>query len=108
LQSLGAFLQAAANLVPLFYTSLFAVSLSYSENTGVLFIALSNGVNAISRILMGFLADKVGRQNTMVATVFMSALAVLTLWLHETRVTFISFGNFQNANPLIFQWSYMR
>jgi MFS family permease len=89
---LGAFLHAAAHLVPLFYTSLFASSLAYSADTGALFIALSNGVNAVSRILMGFLADKVGRQNTMVATVFLSAMTVFTLWLRETRITFISFG----------------
>lgn len=91
-QSLGAFLHAAAYLVPLFYTSLFASSLAYSAETGALLIALLNGVNAASRILRGFLADKVGRQNTMVVTLFLSGLTVLTLWLRETRKTFISFG----------------
>ena len=78
--------------MPLFYTSLFAESLSYPPETGALLIALSNGVNAVSRILMGFLADKVGRQNTMVATVSLSGITVLTLWLLETRLTFITFG----------------
>ena len=29
----------------------------------------------------------------MAATVLLSALTVLTLWLRETRVTFISFGS---------------
>jgi len=60
--------------------------------TGALLIALSNGVSAISRILMGFLADKVDRQNTMMVTLFLSSLTVLTLWLKETRMTFVSFG----------------
>jgi hypothetical protein len=41
---------------------------------------------------MGFLADKVGRQNTMVATLSLSGLTVFALWLMETRVTFINFG----------------
>jgi len=54
--------------------------------------ATSNGVNAISRILKGFLADTVGRQNTMVATVFLGALTFLMLWLQETRVVFLLFG----------------
>jgi len=65
---------------------------AYSTETGALLIALSNGVNAVSRILMGFLADKVGRQNTMIVTLFLSGLTVLTLWLRETRITFLSFG----------------
>ena len=39
---------------------------------------------------MGYLADKIGRQNTTVATLFLSALTVFTLWL-ETWDTFISF-----------------
>jgi MFS family permease len=72
--------------------SLFASSLAYSADTGALLISLSNGVNAISRIMMGHLADRVGRQNTMVVTLFLSGLTVFALWLKETRAAFISFG----------------
>lgn len=30
---------------------------------------MNNAVNSVSRVLMGILADRVGRQNTMVASV---------------------------------------
>jgi hypothetical protein len=84
-QNFGAFLQVAAQLVPLFYTSLLACSLGYSSEIGALLIALSSGA------LMG-IADKIGRQNTMVANVFLSALTVLTLWLRESKPAFIIFS----------------
>ena len=51
-QNLAAFLHAAAHHVPLFYTSLFALSLAYSTNTSVPLLALSDGVN-VCGILMG-------------------------------------------------------
>lgn len=53
---------------------------------------------------MGFLADKVGRQNTMVATVLLSGLTVFTLWLMETQVTFITFGNTRRGPGINAQW----
>ncbi|EIW81101.1 MFS general substrate transporter [Coniophora puteana RWD-64-598 SS2] len=65
-QSLGAFLQAAGNFVPMIYMATYSTSvLGYSASTASLVIALNNGVNSISRVLMGVLADRVGRQNTM-------------------------------------------
>lgn len=45
-------------------------------------IAFSHNVNTVSRILMQFLADKVGHQNTIV---FVSAVTILALWFRETR-----------------------
>ena len=44
-------------------------------------MAINNGVNTVSRIVMGFIADKVGRQNTLVLSVLGSALTVVTFWL---------------------------
>jgi MFS family permease len=85
-------LHAAAFIVTLSYMSLFASSLAHSADAGALLISLSNGINAVSRILMGYLADRVGRQNTMVVTLFLSGLRVFALWLKETRATFFSFG----------------
>lgn len=69
-QSSGAFLQAAGNMVPIYFLTTYSVSvLSYSSSTGSLLLAVNNAVNSISRIAMGFLADRVGRQNTMVLSV---------------------------------------
>lgn len=69
-QCLGAFLQASGNVVPLYYMTTYSTSiLSWSSSTGSLMLAINNGVNSISRILMGVFADRFGRQNTMVSSV---------------------------------------
>jgi len=92
LQSLGAFLQASGNVVPLYYMTTYSTSvLSWSSSTGSLMLAINNAVNSISRILMGVLADRVGRQNTMVSSVILSGLSVFALWYDAPRARFIAF-----------------
>ena len=44
-------------------------------------LAINNGVNTISRIVMGFIADRAGRQNTLVISVLGSAVTVVAFWL---------------------------
>lgn len=69
-QCLGAFLQASGNVVPMYYMTTYSTSiLSWSSATGSLMLAINNGVNSISRILMGVFADRFGRQNTMISSV---------------------------------------
>lgn len=56
--------------MPLFYLTTFSTSiLRYSSSKGSLLLALNNAVNSIARIVMGILADRVGRQNTLVTSV---------------------------------------
>ena len=70
LQCLGAFLQASGNVVPSYYITTYSTTiLLWSSSTSNLMLAINNGVNAISRILMGLFADTFGRQNTMVSSV---------------------------------------
>jgi len=74
-QALGSFLQAAGNIVPLFYLPTYSTSvLAYSSSTGSLLLALNNAVNSVARIVMGIVADRVGRQNTMIISVASSFL----------------------------------
>ena len=69
-QSFGAFLQAAGNTVPVYFLTTYSISiLSYSSSTGSLLLAVNTAVNSVARIAMGVLADRVGRQNTMVLSV---------------------------------------
>jgi MFS family permease len=69
-QAIGAFLQAAGNVIPLYYMTSYSTSiLSYSRSTGSLLLAVNSGVNSVARIGMGVLADHVGRQNTMICSV---------------------------------------
>lgn len=69
-QAFGAFLQAGGNIVPTYFLTTYSVSvLSYSSGTGSLLLAVNNIVNSVARISMGILADRVGRQNTMIVSV---------------------------------------
>ncbi|KAH9854291.1 MFS general substrate transporter [Lenzites betulinus] len=92
LQSLGALLQAAGNMVPVYFLTTYSVSvLSYSSSTGSLLLAINTAVNSAARIGMGILADRVGRQNTMVLSVIFSGIAVFALWYDSDRVRFLAF-----------------
>ena len=109
-QSVGAFLQAAGNNVPNYYLTTYSVSvLSYSSSTGSLLLALNTAANTVARIVMGVLADRVGRQNTMILSVspsslcqllpkshrttqvIFSAVSVFALWYDSDRARFLAF-----------------
>ena len=81
LQALAAFLQAAGNFVPMTFTPEFSVALGYTAAFGAVLLSINNGVNAVSRILTGVLADAFGRQNVLILSVMGSALSALVLWL---------------------------
>ncbi|KAH9950974.1 MFS general substrate transporter [Amylocystis lapponica] len=92
MQSIGAFLQAAGNTVPTYFLTTYSVSvLSYSSGTGSLLLAVNTGVNSVARIAMGILADRVGRQNTLVLSVILSGISVVALWYDSSRSRFIAF-----------------
>ncbi|KAI5843913.1 major facilitator superfamily domain-containing protein [Morchella snyderi] len=81
LQSLAALLQASGNFVPLTFLTTFSTTLGYSSAFAAILLALNNGVNTVSRILLGALADVVGRQNMIVIGMLGSAGCVWGLWL---------------------------
>ncbi|KAJ7066311.1 MFS general substrate transporter [Mycena amicta] len=91
-QALGALLQAAGNVIPIYYLPLYSVSvLSSSRSTGSLLVAINSAVNSVSRIVMGVVADGVGRQNTLISSAFLSSLVVFALWYDAARPRFIAF-----------------
>ncbi|TFY70900.1 hypothetical protein EVG20_g2105 [Dentipellis fragilis] len=91
-QTFGAFLQAAGNVIPLYYLTTYSTAvLAYSSTTGSLLLAINNAVNSVSRIAMGILADRVGRQNTMIASVILSAVSVFSFWIDASRSRFLAF-----------------
>jgi len=77
----AAFLQAAGNLLPLTFLPEFSVSIGYTSSFGAILLAISNGVNSLSRIITGILGDKFGRQNTLILTVLLSFISVIGFWL---------------------------
>ncbi|KAJ5945672.1 hypothetical protein N7454_002511 [Penicillium verhagenii] len=83
-QALGCFLQSAGYSTPLFFYAAFARSLGYSDRMADNFITISNAANFISRIVIGYAADKLGRLNVLYTTTVLSAISVFALWLPAT------------------------
>ena len=81
LQALAALLQASGNFVPMNFTPEFSVALGYTAAFGAALLSINNGVNAVSRVLTGALADAFGRQNILILSVVGSAVSVFVLWL---------------------------
>ncbi|RAK81213.1 MFS general substrate transporter [Aspergillus fijiensis CBS 313.89] len=83
-QASGCFLQSAGYTTPLFFYVAFAQTLGYSTTTAATFLTVSNASNFVSRIVLGYLADKFGRINALAATTLVSAVAVFAFWLPAT------------------------
>lgn len=83
-QCISAALQSSAYYAPVFFFSAYARSLGYSAAAGATFIAVSNGASAVGKIIIGHMADRLGRLNTLLFTTFVSAITSLGLWLPST------------------------
>lgn len=83
--SVGAgFLQAGGNGLPLTFLAEYSVALGYTSAFGATLLAVSNGINSISRVMTGFAGDRFGRQNTLILTVILCVISVLGFWLGST------------------------
>ncbi|KAL4926032.1 major facilitator superfamily domain-containing protein [Aspergillus undulatus] len=80
-QTLSCFLQSAAYSTPLFFYAAYASTLGYNSTIAANFITLNNVSNFVSRIAVGYCADRYGRINALVATALPSAIAVFAFWL---------------------------
>lgn len=85
-QALGCCLQSTGYSTPLFFYAAFARSLGYSDTMADNFITISNASNFISRIVIGYAADRFGRLNILFLTTIMSSIAVFAFWLPSTFV----------------------
>lgn len=83
-QALGCFIQSAGYATPLFFYAAFARSLGYSVSMADNFITISNAANFVSRIVIGYAADKLGRLNVLYLTTILSSVSVFAFWLPAT------------------------
>ncbi|KAG0001087.1 hypothetical protein BGZ65_003812 [Modicella reniformis] len=67
-------------LVPVFLLPKFAVDLGLTPEVGSSLVSIFAGVNAVSRILLGFVADWYGPLNVLILSSVFSGLACLILW----------------------------
>lgn len=94
-QAAGNFIQSAAYSVPLFYYAAFAQSLGYGASQADDFITISNASNFVSRILIGWCADKFGRINALFVTTVLSSIAVFAFWV---PTTYLACSNANNTS----------
>lgn len=79
-------MQSAVYYTPVIFTVSYAKSLGWSDATGANLAALSNACNAIGKVGVGFVADKVGRLNAFFMTTLVSAVVTLAFWIPRTLV----------------------
>ncbi|KAM0256039.1 hypothetical protein ACHAQJ_005238 [Trichoderma viride] len=82
--ALGAALLSAAYYTPVFFLAAYARTLGYSEKEGTNFISISNACNAIGKIAVGMVADRLGRLNSFLLVTFVAAMVTLGLWVPST------------------------
>ncbi|KAH7006794.1 monocarboxylate transporter [Ilyonectria destructans] len=83
-QAASTVFQSAAYYTPVFFTVMYAKTLGYDERGGANLTAVSNACNAIGKIAVGFLADRVGRLNSFFLTTVLTAVVSLGLWVPST------------------------
>ncbi|OTB17730.1 hypothetical protein K445DRAFT_315488 [Daldinia sp. EC12] len=77
----AAFLQSAGAQLPLSFIPSYTVILGQTASNGANLLAASNAINAVSRVFTGYAGDRLGRQNTLLLTLFLAASSVFAFWL---------------------------
>ncbi|CAJ2504138.1 Uu.00g115320.m01.CDS01 [Anthostomella pinea] len=85
--AVAAFLQAAGAQLPLAFIPSYTVNLGQTAFQGATLLAISNAINAVSRVLTGYAGDRLGRQNLVVVTLCLSAASVFAFWLTSVLAT---------------------
>ncbi|CEJ91930.1 hypothetical protein VHEMI07612 [[Torrubiella] hemipterigena] len=85
-QSLNAALQSAAYYTPVFYIASYSKSLGYSDFQGSNFTSLSNACNAMGKIVVGFIADRIGRLDSFCITTLLSSVSTAGLWVPSSAI----------------------
>lgn len=91
----AATLQAAAYYTPIYFFSSYARALGFSAIAGANFIAMSNGLSAAGKVVLGYAADRYGRLNVLLVCTLISAISILALWLPSSML-----GNGQNVSAI--------
>ena len=99
LTTAGVFFVEWALFVPLAYISSFALAHGIDSTFAYQILAIINGGSFFGRWAPGLVADKVGRFNTMIATVALCLISVLAFWLPTNDAT--STTSQRQMTPLI-------
>jgi MFS family permease len=77
----GVFIIEWALFIPLSYISSYALAHNVSPTFSYQLLSILNAGSFFGRWAPGYMADKFGRFNTMIATVFLYIVSVLCVWL---------------------------
>ncbi|RCH90728.1 hypothetical protein CU097_009504 [Rhizopus azygosporus] len=85
----------AAYNTPAYFLPSYATYLGLSSSQGALILSVGSGMNAIGRIISGFLADWIGHVNVVIIYCTISGLSCLLLWTFaKTFGTLLAFSIF--------------
>ncbi|KAL8727467.1 MAG: hypothetical protein Q9181_005707 [Wetmoreana brouardii] len=82
LTTAGVFFIEWGLFVPLSYISSYALANNVSPTFSYQLLAILNAGSVFGRGVPGYIADRLGRFNTMIATVFLCLISVLGIWLN--------------------------
>ncbi|ORX96148.1 MFS general substrate transporter [Basidiobolus meristosporus CBS 931.73] len=74
-------------LVPFFFLPNYVLYTGLSVEMGSLLLGLLNGSSALGRVVLGFLADGMGRINSLFLSLFVGTLSIFLLWSFATGFT---------------------
>jgi MFS family permease len=79
-----AFIYAFGVSAPYFFLPSYAVSIGCTPLQGALAVGVMSGVNVVGKIILGYVADRIGRINMFFATAFLSGLFCIAVWPFAT------------------------
>ncbi|KAK9465470.1 major facilitator superfamily domain-containing protein [Lipomyces arxii] len=93
LSALGICLVYWGVFIPISFIPSHAVAHGFSATMAVYLISIQNGVSTLGRIIPGIMADKLGRFNTYVMGVYVTALFTVALWIPaKTHAAIIAYA----------------
>ncbi|CAK7224784.1 hypothetical protein SCUCBS95973_005634 [Sporothrix curviconia] len=92
--AVGIFFMEWGIFVPLTFIVSYAAAHNESTDQAYVLLSLLNAGSVVGRVLPGLLADKVGRFNVIIVTIFLSSAVVLGVWLPagDNRAILIAFA----------------
>lgn len=81
LTTIGIFLLEFAVFIPLTYITSYAIHEGLGEDFAYYLLSILNAASIVGRAIPGYLADKVGVFNTVMAAALLSAVSCLAIWL---------------------------
>ncbi|KAI7860240.1 major facilitator superfamily domain-containing protein [Circinella umbellata] len=80
----GSVIGVMGYLGPMFYLPKYAADIGLSPQDGSNMLAIMCAVNAVARIALGFVADKIGRLNMFIITSILSGIFSFVIWPFAT------------------------